>query len=175
MRQVGMPPAIPEATRGQLVTLERQDRSTWRHNQIEEGVAIVDRALARRTPGRYQIEAAIAALHSSAPTAEATDWAQIDALYTALRSRVPTAVVELNAAVARSMAAGPDAGLAIVDALIADGDLARWYLLHSTRGEMLRRAGREPEAASSFATAIRLAPSQTERSFLQAKLASLHR
>ncbi len=160
---------------GQLVTLERQDRSTWRHNQIEEGVAIVDRALARRTPGRYQIEAAIAALHSSAPTAEATDWAQIDALYTALRSRVPTAVVELNAAVARSMAAGPDAGLAIVDALIADGDLARWYLLHSTRGEMLRRAGREPEAASSFATAIRLAPSQTERSFLQAKLASLHR
>ncbi|HEY4331411.1 MAG TPA: RNA polymerase sigma factor [Ilumatobacteraceae bacterium] len=152
---------------GELITLDRQDRSMWRRTQINEGVALVDRALPLRSPGRYQIEAAIAALHSAAPTAEDTDWQQIDALYGSLRRFVPTPVVALNHAVARAMAAGPDAGLVIVDELIADGDLEHWYLLHSTRGELLHRAGRDNEAHVAFVLSVELAPSETERRHLQ--------
>jgi RNA polymerase sigma-70 factor (ECF subfamily) len=152
---------------GELITLDRQDRSMWRRTQINEGVALVDRALPLRSPGRYQIEAAIAALHSAAPTAEDTDWQQIDALYGSLRRFVPTPVVALNHAVARAMAVGPDAGLVIVDELIADGDLEHWYLLHSTRGELLHRAGRDNEAHVAFVLSVELAPSETERRHLQ--------
>ncbi len=154
---------------GELVTLEYQDRSLWRQGQIDEGVALVDRAMQLRRPGRYQIEAAIAALHSGAPTAAATDWTQIDALYGSLRRLVPTPVVALNAAVAGGMAKGPGAGLEMIDTLISDGALDGWYLLHSTRGELLRRAGRLDEARQSFARAAELAPSETERRYLLAR------
>jgi len=152
---------------GELVTLEHQDRTRWRRSQIDEGVGLIDRAMELRRPGRYQIEAAIAALHSGAPTAAATDWAQIDALYESLRRFVPTPIVALNGAVARAMARGPDAGLELVEQLVADGSLDRLYLLHSTRAELLDRAGRVDEALASLRTAIDLAPSPIEQRFLQ--------
>ncbi|MCU1395791.1 MAG: rpoE [Ilumatobacteraceae bacterium] len=158
---------------GVLITLERQDRSRWRRGQIEEGTALVDRALTLRRRGRYQIEAAIAALHSSAPTAEATDWPQIDALYGALLRYVPTPVVALNRAVARGMAAGPEAGLTMIDELIGDDALDRFHLLHATRGELLARAGRAAEARAELAIAVTLAPSSSERQFLERRLTQL--
>ena len=160
---------------GGLITLEHQDRTRWRRSQIDEGVALVDRAMEMRRPGRYQIEGAIAALHSSAPTAAVTDWAQIDALYTSLQRFTPTPVVALNAAVARAMACGPEAGLVIVDQLVADGSLDRLYLLHATRAELLDRAGRREEAVASLALALELAQGATERRFLQRRLDELAR
>jgi RNA polymerase sigma-70 factor (ECF subfamily) len=155
---------------GEIVTLQRQDRSRWRHDQIDEGLGLVDRAMAMHRAGRYQIEAAIAALHSSAPTAEDTDWHQIDLLYRTLLRHVPTPVVALNGAVARSMAEGPVAGLAMIDALVADGRLERWYLLHSTRAELLRRAGFEDDARVELERAVALAPSTAERQLLTRRL-----
>ena len=158
---------------GELVTLEHQDRSQWRRGQIEEGVGLLQRAMASKRTGRYQIEAAIAALHSAAPSAEMTDWTQIDALYQSLLRYVPTPVVALNGAVARAMAREPEAGLAMIDELIDLESMDRWYLLHSTRAELLRRAGRVDDARSEFVRAVALAPSETERSFLTDRLARL--
>ena len=155
---------------GDIVTLERQDRGRWRRGQIDEGVGLVDRAMALRRPGRYQIEAAIAALHSSASTAEETDWRQIDLLYRTLLRHVPTPVVALNGAVARSMAEGPMAGLAMIDELIAEGRLVRWYLLHATRAELLHRTGLEVEARAELERAVALAPSAVERQLLTRRL-----
>ena len=156
---------------GDLVILQRQDRTRWRHDQIDEGVGLVDRAMAAQRPGRYQIEAAIAALHSSAPTAEATDWRQIDLLYRSLLRHVPTPVVALNGAVARSMADGPSAGLAMIDDLVVGAGMERWYLLHATRAELLQRAGREDDARNELQRAIELAPSAVERQLLERRLA----
>lgn len=158
---------------GELITLEHQDRTMWRTAQIGEGIGLIDRAMTLRQPGRYQIEAAIAALHSSAPTAQATDWHQIDALYGSLQRFVPTPVIALNRAVARSMAVGPQAGLEMVAELVDDGALDHWYLLHSTRAELLQRAGRHEQALSAFRSAIELAPSATERRFLERRLDAL--
>jgi len=159
--------------RGELVTLELQDRTQWRRGQIEEGVGLLQRAMATKRTGRYQIEAAIAALHSAAPSADATDWAQIDALYQSLLNHVPTPVVALNAAVARAMAHDPEAGLAMIDEMIDLDEMDRWYLLHSTRAELLRRAGRVDDARVEFTRAVDLAPSETERNFLSNRLAAL--
>ena len=159
--------------RGELVTLELQDRTQWRRGQIEEGVGLLQRAMATKRTGRYQIEAAIAALHSAAPSADATDWAQIDALYQSLLRHVPTPVVALNAAVARAMAHDPEAGLAMIDEMIDLDEMDRWYLLHSTRAELLRRAGRVDDARVEFTRAVDLAPSETERNFLSNRLAAL--
>ena len=158
---------------GVIVTLEHQDRLSWRHGQIAEGVVLIDRALVLRRRGRYQIEAAIAALHSGAPSAEVTDWAQIDALYETLRRYVPTPVVALNAAVARGMARGADAGLEMIEELVAAGELNRFHLLHATRGELLARAGRITEAIAEITTAATLAPSEAERRFLERRLGQL--
>ena len=159
--------------RGELVTLELQDRTQWRRGQIEEGVGLLQRAMATKRTGRYQIEAAIAALHSAAPSADATDWAQIDALYQSLLRHVPTPVVALNGAVARAMAHDPEAGLAMIDEMIDLDEMDRWYLLHSTRAELLRRAGRVDDARVEFTRAVDLAPSETERNFLSNRLAAL--
>jgi len=123
--------------------------------------------------GRYQIEAAIAALHSAAPSADATDWTQIDALYQSLLRYVPTPVVALNGAVARAMARDPESGLAMIDEMIDLDEMDRWYLLHSTRAELLRRAGRVDDARAEFSRAVVLAPSETERNFLSNRLAAL--
>ena len=155
---------------GRLVLLADQDRARWDHTQIGEGVALVERALRRGRPGAYQLQAAIAALHADAATAEATDWRQIAQLYDALARAAPSPVVELNRAVAVAMAHGPAAGLALVEALAEAGELAGNHLLHATRADLLRRLGRSAEAASAYRQALALAGTHTEREFLATRL-----
>jgi RNA polymerase sigma-70 factor (ECF subfamily) len=156
---------------GDLVTLEDQNRSQWDAAEISEGVAVLDGALRYGRPGPYQIQAAIAACHVTAPAADQTDWAQIAALYGRLAEFLPTPVVELNYAVAVGMARGPAAGLALVEALAAIGKLAGYHLLPATRADFLRRLGRLPEAAVAYADALELAGTDAERRFLRRRLA----
>ncbi|MFI6325623.1 RNA polymerase sigma factor [Nonomuraea sp. NPDC050556] len=151
---------------GVLVTLEHQDRSRWDSAEIEEGVALLDDALRLGRPGPYQVQAAIAACHATAPTAAETDWAQIAGLYDRLVHLVPTPVVELNRAVAVGMALGPAAGLAIVDGLSLEG----YHLLPATRADLLRRLGRHEEARAAYREALALATSEADRKFLQRQL-----
>jgi RNA polymerase sigma-70 factor, ECF subfamily len=158
-------------TRGDLVTLEDQDRSLWDATEIGEGVSLLEDALRRGRPGPYQIQAAIAACHTTAPTADRTDWPQIAALYGRLLEFLPTAVVELNHAVAVGMARGPLAGLELVEALEASGRLAGYHLLPATRADFLRRLGRRPEAAAAYAEALELASTDAERRYLRRRLA----
>jgi RNA polymerase sigma-70 factor (ECF subfamily) len=154
---------------GRLVLLADQDRARWDHAQIAEGVALVEQAL-RRGPGPYRLQAAIAALHAEATTAEGTDWSQIAQLYQALARVAPSPVVELNRAVAVAMAHGPAAGLALVEALAEAGELAGNHLLHATRADLLRRLGRRAEAVSAYRRALALAGTDTEREFLSRRL-----
>jgi RNA polymerase sigma-70 factor, ECF subfamily len=156
---------------GDLVTLEDQDRGQWEAAEISEGVAVLEAALRRGRPGPYQVQAAIAACHATAPTADRTDWAQIAALYTELLKFVPTPVVELNHAVAVGMARGPEAGLPLVEALEASGQLAGYHLLPATRADFLRRLGRRPEAAAAYAEALELTSTDVERRYLSRRLA----
>jgi RNA polymerase sigma-70 factor (ECF subfamily) len=156
---------------GDLVTLEDQDRSLWDQASIGEGVAVLGGALRRGQPGVYQIQAAIAACHATAATAADTDWAQIARLYEQLARFLPTPVVELNHAVAVGMAQGPAAGLALVEALEASGQLAGYHLLPATRADLLRRLGRLGEAAVAYREALELASTDTERRFLSRRLA----
>jgi RNA polymerase sigma-70 factor (ECF subfamily) len=158
---------------GELVTLEDQDRSRWDAAAIEEGLALVETALGRGSAGPYQLQAAIAACHASAPTAEATDWPQIAALYGELVKRVPSPVVELNRAVAVAMADGPEAGLALVTAMQEDQRLAGYHLLPATRGDLLRRLGRLPEAAEAYRSALDLATNEADRRFLARRITTL--
>ena len=155
---------------GDLVTLEDQDRSRWDGDEIGEGVSILEAGLRRGQPGPYQVQAAIAACHATAPTAGDTDWAQIAALYEQLMRFLPTPVVELNHAVAVAMAQGPAAGLPLVAALEASGKLAGYHLLPATRADLLRRLGRRPEAAAAYAEALELASTEAERRFLARRL-----
>ena len=155
--------------RNELVTLAEQDRTRWDRAEIAEGVAVLDRALHRRRPGPYQVQAAIAACHATAPTAEDTDWRQIVVLYEQLVKFVPSPVVELNRAVAVAMADGPAAGLALVERL----DLANYHLFHATRADLLRRLDRPDEAAAAYRQAIELAGTDTERKFLERRLAEV--
>ena len=156
---------------GDLVTLEDQDRGRWDAAEISEGVAVLEAALRRGRPGPYQVQAAIAACHATAPTADRTDWAQIAALYTELLKFLPTPVVELNHAVAVGMARGPEAGLPLVEALEASGQLAGYHLLPATRADFLRRLGRGPEAAAAYAEALELTSTDVERRYLSRRLA----
>ncbi|MGH3233303.1 MAG: RNA polymerase sigma factor [Streptosporangiaceae bacterium] len=156
---------------GDLVTLEDQDRGQWDAAEISEGVAILEGALRRGRPGPYQVQAAIAACHATAATADATDWAQIAALYGELLKFLPTPVVELNHAVAVGMAQGPAAGLPLVEALEASGQLAGYHLLPATRADFLRRLGRRPEAAAAYAEALELTSTDAERRYLSRRLA----
>ena len=156
---------------GDLVTLEDQDRGRWDAAEISEGVAVLEAALRRGRPGPYQVQAAIAACHATAPTADRTDWAQIAALYTELLKFLPTPVVELNHAVAVGMARGPQAGLPLVEALEASGRLAGYHLLPATRADFLRRLGRGPEAAAAYAEALELTSTDVERRYLSRRLA----
>jgi RNA polymerase sigma-70 factor (ECF subfamily) len=139
---------------GELVLLEDQDRSLWNREQIAEGVALVQRALSTRRFGPYTLQAAISAVHAEAPTAAATDWSQIVGLYDLLVQAVPSPVVELNRAVAVAMSEGPQAGLALIDAILASGELADYHLAHSARAELLRRLGRSEEAAAAYRKAL---------------------
>ncbi|RKS73086.1 RNA polymerase ECF family sigma subunit [Actinomadura pelletieri DSM 43383] len=158
---------------GVLVTLENQDRSRWDRELIAEGVAALDRALALGRPGPYQVQAAIAACHATAPDAASTDWPQIAVLYTELARLAPSPVVELNRAVAVAMADGVPAGLALVDELTASGRLAGYHLLPATRADLLRRDGRAAEARASYEEALNLAPTEPERRYLTARLRDL--
>ncbi|UDY37805.1 RNA polymerase sigma factor [Dermatobacter hominis] len=155
---------------GELVTLEDQDRTRWDHDRIDDGVRILDRSMALGRGGPYQLQAAIAACHATAVTAEATDWVQISALYGALARVAPSPVVDLNRAVARSMADGPAVGLAAVEDLAGDGRLDGYYLLHATRADLLRRLDRFDEAAAAYERALALAPTAPEQRFLQRRL-----
>jgi RNA polymerase sigma-70 factor (ECF subfamily) len=158
---------------GELVLLEQQDRSLWNREQIAAGLALVQRALTSGRVGPYTLQAAIAAVHAEAPSTTATDWAQIVALYTLLMSAVASPVVELNRAVAVAMHEGPAAGLALIDAILARGDLADYHLAHSARGELCRRLGRTDEARTAFEHSLRLARQEPERQFLQRRLHEL--
>ncbi|GAB3145830.1 sigma-70 family RNA polymerase sigma factor [Amycolatopsis stemonae] len=151
---------------GQLVPLEEQDRTRWDAAEIAEGTQVLETALRRRSPGPYQIQAAIAACHATAARAADTDWAQIAGLYGELRKYLPSAVVELNRAVAVGMADGPLAGLALLDELTMDG----YHLLPATRADFLRRLGRHAEAAEWYAKARDLAPTEAERAYLTRRI-----
>jgi RNA polymerase sigma-70 factor, ECF subfamily len=148
---------------GELVLLEEQDRGLWDNGEIEQGRRALGRALCFRHTGPYQLQAAIASLHYEEPT----DWEQISLLYDRLAELSPSPVVELNRAVAVAMARGPEPGLEIVERLTG---LERYHLWHSTRAELLRRLGREEDAAAAYARALELAPSETERTFLQTRV-----
>ncbi len=156
---------------GDLVPLEEQDRTRWDRPTIDEGVSLLDAALRRGRPGPYQVQAAIAACHATAADAAATDWAQIAALYDELTRMMPTPVVELNRAVAVAMAEGPEAGLAIVDALEASGVLRDYHLMPATRADLLRRLGRRGEASAAYQSALELTVSDAERRYLSRRLA----
>jgi RNA polymerase sigma-70 factor (ECF subfamily) len=156
---------------GDLVLLEDQDRSFWNRDQIGEGKALVERALSSRRFGPYTLQAAIAAAHAEAPNAAATDWAQITGLYDLLVRVEPSPVVELNRAVAVAMRDGPDAGLALIDAILARGDLTDYHLAHAARADLCRRLGRRTEARVSYGRALTLARQEPERRFLERRLA----
>ncbi|HEX9064816.1 MAG TPA: DUF6596 domain-containing protein [Streptosporangiaceae bacterium] len=160
---------------GALVLLADQDRSRWDQARIAEGEALTESALRARRPGPYQLHAAIAACHSTAETAQATDWPQIAALYDRLASYEPTPVVLANQAVAVAMAEGPQAGLARLDQLAGDGRLDRWPQLHVARAELLRRLGRASAAEAAYRQALDGEMSLAERYHLQARLAEVTR
>jgi RNA polymerase sigma-70 factor (ECF subfamily) len=160
---------------GELVLLADQDRSLWRRDEISEGVQLVERALLSRRFGPYTLQAAIAAVHGDAATADATDWAQIVGLYDVLLRTEPSPVIELNRAAAVAMRDGPDAGLALVDAILARGDLTNYHLTHSARGELCRRLGRVDDACCSYERALALAEQGPERRFLENRLRELRR
>jgi RNA polymerase sigma-70 factor, ECF subfamily len=159
--------------KGDLVLLEDQDRSLWNRDQIAEGKALLERALSSRRFGPYTLQAAIAAVHAAAPDAAATDWAQIVGLYGLLARAQPSPVVELNHAVAVAMRDGPLAGLELVDAILACGDLADYHLAHSTRADLCRRLGRTAEARASYQKALSLSRQEPERRFLERRLREL--
>jgi len=158
---------------GDLILLDEQDRSRWNRNQIAEGVALVERALTSRRPGPYSLQAAISAVHAEAPSAAATDWAEIVGLYDLLAQAEPSPVVELNRAVAVAMRDGPLAGLALIDAILARGDLSDYRLAHAARADLCRRLGKNAEARESYQRALGLTRQGPERRFLERRLAEL--
>lgn len=158
---------------GELVLLSDQDRSLWNRALIEEGLALIERALSSRRFGPYSLQAAIAALHAEAATADATDWPQIVGLYDVLVRADPSPVVELNRAAAVAMRDGPGAGLALIDAILARGNLVDYQFAHSARGELLRRLGRVEDARAAFERALALTNQETERRFLERRLLGL--
>jgi RNA polymerase sigma-70 factor (ECF subfamily) len=158
---------------GELVLLDDQDRSLWNRDQIAEGSALVGRALSSRRFGLYTLQAAIVAVHANAPSVSVTDWGQIVGLYDILLRVDPSPVVELNRAVAVAMRDGPAAGLALIDAILARGDLADYHLAHAARADMCRRLGRKEEARNSYERALSLTQQEPERRFLERRLAEL--
>jgi RNA polymerase sigma-70 factor, ECF subfamily len=158
---------------GELVLLADQDRSLWNRSQIADGSALVERALASRRFGPYTLQAAIAAVHAGAASADATDWGEIVGLYDVLAQWEPSPVVELNRAVAVAMRDGPAAGLALVDAILARGDLQDYRLAHAARADLCRRLGQPSEARASYERALALTRQGPERRFLERRLADL--
>jgi RNA polymerase sigma-70 factor, ECF subfamily len=158
---------------GELVLLPDQDRSLWNRDQIAEGLVLVEQALSSRRFGPYTLQAAIAAVHAEAPSAVATDWVQIVGLYDVLARVEPSPVVELNRAVAIAMRDGPAAGLALLDTILASGDLEDYHLAHAARADLYRRLGRTAEARASYERALALARQAPERRFLERRLDEL--
>jgi RNA polymerase sigma-70 factor (ECF subfamily) len=158
---------------GDLILLENQDRSLWNREQIAEGVALVERALKSHRFGSYTLQAAIAAIHAEAESAAVTDWRQTVALYNRLVRIQPSPVVELNRAVAIAMRDGPEVGLALIDAVLAHGELANYHLAHAARADMCRRLGSTVEARSSYEKALTLTQQEPERKFLEERIRQL--
>ena len=158
---------------GDLILLEDQDRSLWNGEYIAEGRALVDRALSMGQIGPYTLQAAIAAIHAGVEEPGATDWAQIVALYDLLIQANPSPVIELNRAVAVAMRDGPEAGLVLVDDILARGDLEGYHLAHSARADLCRRLGRSAEARVSYERALALTQLDPERRFLERRLSEL--
>ena len=158
---------------GELVRLDEQDRSRWNQAQIVEGAALVERALASRRFGPYTVQAAIVAVHAEAASPAQTDWVQIVGLYDLLLRINPSPVIELNRAVALGMRDGAEAGLAVIEALLARGELRDYHLLHSARADFCRRLGRLDEACEAYRTALALAQLEPEKRFLQQRLDEL--
>jgi len=161
---------------GEIILLDDQDRSLWNREQIVEGQALVAQALGRRGDqrlGPYTVQAAISAVHADAPSPEATDWAQIVGLYDVLSRAAPSPVVELNRAVAVAMRDGPEAGLELIDGILARGELVDYHLAHAARADLCRRLGRTAEARASYEKALALTRQEPERRFLERRLAEL--
>jgi len=158
---------------GELILLDEQDRSLWNREQIQEGLALVDQALASRRFGPYTLQAAIAAVHAEATTAAATDWRQIIGIYDVLLRLETSPVIELNRAAAIAMHDGPETGLALIDAILARGELADYHLAHSARADLCRRLGRTEEAISAYQRALALTTQAPERRFIERRLAEL--
>jgi RNA polymerase sigma-70 factor, ECF subfamily len=160
---------------GQLIPLEEQDRSLWHHDQIAEGIPLVERALGRRNLGPYQLQAAIAAIHAEARTAQETDWKQIAALYAILNTTQASPIVALNHAVAVAMSESLERGLAMIDELGAGGELESYRLYHAARADLLRRMGRNPEAIESYRRALALTSNAVELRYLGRRVSELNR
>lgn len=158
---------------GELVLLDEQDRALWNREQIVEGLERVRRAIASRRFGPFSVQAAIAAVHAAAPTASATDWGEIVALYDVLLRLEPSPVVELNRAVAVAMRDGPEAGLVLVDAILGRGDLGSYHFAHAARADLCRRLGHAAEARAAYGRALELVRQESERRFLERRLAAL--
>ena len=158
---------------GELVLLEDQDRERWDRAEIAEGIRLLDRAMRRGAPGPYRLQACIAALHAAAPTASATDWRRIAALYDRLMLVAGSPVVALNRAVAVAMVEGPEAGLTLMDTVAASAELDGYHLLHAGRADLLRRLGRTREAAAAYRRALELTTNPVERAFLTRRLAEV--
>jgi RNA polymerase sigma-70 factor, ECF subfamily len=159
------------SSEGEVVLLDDQDRARWNREMIAEGVALVERAMRSRQIGPYTLQAAIAAIHAEAQTAAETDWAEIVGLYDVLMRADPSPVIELNRAAAIAMRDGPEAGLALIDGLLARGELAEYPLVHSARAELCRRSGRTADAVESFRVALRLSRQEPQRRFLERRIA----
>ena len=158
---------------GDLILLEDQDRSLWNRAYIAEGLALVQQSLSSRRFGPYTLQAAIAAVHAEAPTASATKWAQIVGLYDLLARAAPSPVIELNRAVAVAMRDGPAAGLELIDAILAHGELANYHLVHSARADLCRRLGKAADARAAYERALALTHQAPERRFIERRLQEL--
>lgn len=160
-------------SQGQLLTLENQDRSKWDHQQIQEGLTLIEKSLRMRRIGPYQLQAAIAALHAEAKVASQTDWRQIAALYGELLQFAPSPVVALNHAAAVAMGHSLQEGLNLVDKAGASGALDHYYLFHAARADLLRRLHRPEAAAQAYRRAIALSTNSVEQQYLQRRLSDL--
>ncbi|MBK8824857.1 MAG: RNA polymerase sigma factor [Anaerolineales bacterium] len=158
---------------GELILLNEQDRSLWDHAQISEGLSLIQQALVSRRFGPYTIQAAIAAVHARASTADATDWRQIVALYDILNQADPSPIIELNRAVAVAMCDGPAAGLELIEAILTRGDLKDYHFIHSAHADLCRRLGKIAEARASYERALQLSQQKSEREFLERRLREL--
>jgi RNA polymerase sigma-70 factor, ECF subfamily len=158
---------------GELILLEEQDRSLWNRAQIKEGLSLVERALSSRRIGSYSLQAAIAAVHAEARDARSTDWSQIVGLYDVLLQVEPSPVIALNRAAAVSMRDGPEAGLKLIDAITARGELDNYYLTHAARADLYKRLGRISDAVGEYRRTLELVTQEPERRFVIRRLKEL--